>query len=96
MEIIWPVSKSLNLLNSSRMQSDDVKVWILRILLVYASLSLFDAVIDVVKPGNDVLSLVAYNPELASLPERFVYLLNKITDKEEQEDAVRYGVAALV
>ena len=55
--IIWPVLKSLNLLNSSRMQMSDVKIWILRILLVYASISLFDAVIDVVKPGNDSLEL---------------------------------------
>ena len=33
--------------------------------------------------------------DLACMPQRFTYLLNKIDDKEEQEVAVRNGVNAL-
>lgn len=41
-----------------------VKEWILGVLLVYASISLFNAVTDVIKPSNFILSRVPHIPEV--------------------------------
>ena len=85
--------KFVGLIKSAK---DNVKAWILKALLVHADPSLLDAAIDIVRPGNDLLRDIAVNVELPCLCRRFVYLLKRITDERKEEDAVRYGVYALV
>ena len=63
---------------------------------MHADQPLIDEVFDELKPSNDLLRDVASSADLACVPQRFTYLLGKIDDKEEQEQAVEYGVHALV
>ena len=68
----------------------------LQVLLVHADQPLIDEVFGALKPSNDLLRDVAVSADLACMPQRFTYLLKKIDDKEEQEEAVENGVDALV
>jgi hypothetical protein len=77
-------------------KNDIVKGWILKVLLIYADLSLFDAVFGDAQAGKNVLKHLAWSAELASKPDRFVYLLSKITDRSKQVLAVRNATYALV
>ena len=76
-------------------QRDYNKAWMLRVILVYADQALFDEVSAETKPTDRILSDVAYNADLACKTDKFLYLLGRITDKEDQEEAVRNGVVAL-
>ena len=67
----------------------------LQVILVHADQQLIDKVFGMVKPSNNLLRDVAASADLACIPQRFTYLLNKIDDKEDQERAVEYGVFAL-
>ena len=62
---------------------------------MYADQALFDEVSAEIKPTDGILSNVAYNADLACKTDKFLYLLGRITDKGEQEEAVRIGVDAL-
>ena len=71
-------SELVRLVNGAR---DDIKAWMLRMILVYADQALFDEVFAETKPTDDILSDVAYNADLACKTDKFLYLLGKITDK---------------
>lgn len=84
--------KLVELINGT---NNNQKPWILQIILVCANQSLLNTVFAELKPSNDLLSRVAKSADLVCKSQRFTYLLGKITDKEEQERAVRQGVEVL-
>ena len=94
--------KHLNTLESSKLgelindAKDYTKPRWLRVLLIVADRSLLDKIFNVLNPSNNLLSRVANSTYLACMPQRFIYLLGKIGNKDEQEEAVRRGVSALV
>ena len=67
----------------------------LQLLLVHANQPLIDQVFGTLRPPNWILRDVADSAYVACVPQRFTYLLGRITDKEWQERAVIYGVNAL-
>ena len=75
---------------------DNVKEWLLEILLVHADQLFVNEVLTELKPSNGLLRGVAYSADLACVPRRFTYLLGRINSKEYQERAVEYGVRALI
>lgn len=83
----------VNLINYTR---EFYKQWILRVLLVHADQQLLDKVFSSLKPSADLLARVSGSADLACLPQRFIYLISKIDDKEGQRWIVEKGVHALV
>lgn len=86
-------SKLVELMQGSH---DSNKKWVLQILSVHADQPLIDAVFKGIEPSNDLLRDVARSADLACLPQRFTYLLEKIGSKKGQEGAVERGAYALV
>jgi len=74
---------------------DFIKAWMLRAILIHAGQPLFDEVFLETRPSDFTLSCVACSAELACDTGKFIYLLGRITDKDDQEFAVTRGVEAL-
>ena len=72
-----------------------LKVWALETLLVHADQPLIDKVFDKLDFPDSFLTSVASRVDLTCVPDRYVYLLKKITDKAKREEAVKGGVLAL-
>ena len=68
---------------------------ILRVILVHADHSLIDEIFAGFQFSNDILNSVAASADLACIPQRFIYFLGKINEKDAQECAVKYGIHAL-
>ena len=85
--------KLVKLVNSAN--DEYTKSWMLRAILAYADQALFDEVSATIKPTTDTLCYVANSAELARQTSKFIYLLGRIADKDDQEFAVTRGVEAL-
>ena len=62
---------------------------------MYTDQALFDEVSAEIKPTDGILRNVACSADLACKTDKFIHLLGKITDKGDQEQAVRNGVDEL-
>jgi len=74
---------------------DDIKTWMLNMVLTYADQALIDEVSAEIKPTDDLLRRVASSADLVCKTDKFIYLIGRITGKGDQEWAVRLGVGAL-
>ena len=85
-------SRLVKLINSAR---NDNKQWMLQVILAHADQLLIDNLFAKLNIPSHLLRDVANSADLACIPQRFIYLLGRITDKEDQEWAVEKGVGAL-
>ena len=85
-------SRLVKLINSAR---NDNKQWMLQVILAHADQLLIDNLFAKLNIPSHLLRDVANSADLACIPQRFIYLLERITDKEDQEWAVEKGVGAL-
>jgi hypothetical protein len=74
--------------------NDDIKKWMLQVILVHADQQLVNKVFGKVNPPNKLLRKVASSADLACIPQRFIYLLGRSEDKVDQKWAVISGVYA--
>lgn len=72
-----------------------VRAWMLKLLLVHADQPLADEIFGKLNFSNAFWRDVASSADLACMPQKYGDLLGKITDRGEQEEAVKNGVHAL-
>jgi len=76
--------------------AEDHKDWVLKVILVHADQSLINEVFAAIKPTNRDLCYIACIVEVACIPNKFLYLLGRISDKGDQERALKSGVCNLI
>ena len=61
--------------------NEDIKAWMLQVLLVHADRQLINEVLGALNLSDNVLYRVAYSTELACIPRKFTHFLEELVTK---------------
>lgn len=87
--------KGLKIVGLIKDAKEDVKAWVLQIVLSQGDQLLIEEVLGKLNISNELLTDLVIDANVACIPDRFIHVLRRITDKESQQEAIEKGIFGL-